>query len=142
MNARHRAKLLAAARTDRTFEEVELPRVGRVLRGRCLHCRSPLVLTLLGEPVGDATLEHILPRCHGGGDDLENLALACYRCNSAKGVSKDTLPANDPELVSLVARLKAERMARWRDPPPGLSPKPRERDPRPPRPRGKGRRRK
>lgn len=31
------------------------------------------------------TIDHVLPRSLGGGDDLANLALACRPCNSSKG---------------------------------------------------------
>jgi 5-methylcytosine-specific restriction endonuclease McrA len=115
----HRLRLLAAARSDKTFEEIDTPE-GRRLRGKCIHCRSALVLGLDGEPQSHITLEHILPRSHGGTNDLENLALACKRCNSQKGVYKDTLPKHSPELAALVEALKAERMKRWRDLPPLL----------------------
>jgi 5-methylcytosine-specific restriction endonuclease McrA len=30
-------------------------------------------------------VEHIVARQHGGGDSLENLALACHLCNAHKG---------------------------------------------------------
>jgi hypothetical protein len=30
-------------------------------------------------------IEHIVARQHGGSDDIENLALACHRCNLHKG---------------------------------------------------------
>jgi len=47
---------------------------------RCEYCRlhqdhSPFSLQV----------EHIIPRKHGGSDDLTNLALACDRCNLHKG---------------------------------------------------------
>ena len=32
-------------------------------------------------------VEHIIPRCHGGSDDGENLCLACPECNAAKGTN-------------------------------------------------------
>lgn len=31
------------------------------------------------------TLDHVIPRSRGGGDGVENLALACRSCNSSKG---------------------------------------------------------
>ncbi len=31
------------------------------------------------------TLDHVLPRCRGGGSTWENLVAACPECNSAKG---------------------------------------------------------
>jgi 5-methylcytosine-specific restriction endonuclease McrA len=30
-------------------------------------------------------IEHIVARQHGGGDELDNLALSCHLCNSKKG---------------------------------------------------------
>jgi 5-methylcytosine-specific restriction endonuclease McrA len=34
--------------------------------------------------VTSGIVEHVIPRAHGGGNDLANLVLACDRCNSAK----------------------------------------------------------
>lgn len=31
------------------------------------------------------TVDHLLPKAHGGTDDPSNLVAACRRCNSAKG---------------------------------------------------------
>jgi hypothetical protein len=36
-------------------------------------------------PLAALHVEHILPRKHGGSDDLANLALACVDCNLHKG---------------------------------------------------------
>ena len=30
-------------------------------------------------------VDHILPRRHGGSDDLSNLQALCYKCNANKG---------------------------------------------------------
>ena len=48
-------------------------------QGRCAYCHSP-------EWVGAArfTMDHLLPRSRGGTDTLENLALACRRCNQRR----------------------------------------------------------
>ena len=48
-------------------------------QGRCEYCRSP-------EWVGAArfTMDHLVPRSRGGTDTLENLALACRRCNERR----------------------------------------------------------
>lgn len=43
------------------------------------------MVDLNGDPISRATLEHIIPRTHGGTDALENLGLACARCNQGKG---------------------------------------------------------
>lgn len=132
-------RLLAVARTDRTFERCDVahtaqggcvatslggPRPAQrgELRGRpgwsgrCLHCKSRLVLEDDGTPVGEVTLEHIVPRSHGGTDDLENLGLACARCNHGKGVRIDRLPEHDERYQRVVGRLVEERRRRWRDP--------------------------
>ena len=44
--------------------------------------------------------DHIIPQKHGGGDDLNNLAWACFLCNSAKG---SEVAAYDPVTGQLVA---------------------------------------
>ena len=56
-------------------------------------------------------IEHIVPRQHGGGDNLSNLALACYRCNKFKGPN---LSARDP-MTGRIVRLFNPRRQRWRD---------------------------
>lgn len=44
----------------------------------CVYCRCPLdELT--------ATLEHIIPRSLGGGDNRDNVTLACRPCNQRRG---------------------------------------------------------
>jgi hypothetical protein len=40
----------------------------------CRYCRSHSFLSI----------DHVVPRCQGGDDDIENLALACKKCNSRK----------------------------------------------------------
>jgi hypothetical protein len=42
----------------------------------CEYCHSPEYLS-----PDRFTIDHILPQSLGGSDDLENLALACHRCN-------------------------------------------------------------
>lgn len=49
-------------------------------------------------PLIPLQIEHIVPRKHGGGDDLENLALACAECNLFKG---SNLTGIDPETDSI-----------------------------------------
>jgi len=45
-------------------------------------------------------VEHIVARQHGGSDDLDNLALACQRCNLHKGPN---LTGIDPLTKSVVS---------------------------------------
>jgi 5-methylcytosine-specific restriction endonuclease McrA len=69
-----------------------------------------------GEPISRATIEHIVPKSHGGTDDLDNLALADARANNQKGVRHDTRRWNDPKLQEIIARLQERRRQRWRTP--------------------------
>jgi 5-methylcytosine-specific restriction endonuclease McrA len=110
-----RRRILDIVATDATFERTE-HRGREVWLGKCLHCNAYLVVGLDGEPISRATIEHILPRVHGGTDDLENLGLACARCNHGKGSRHDQHYRRDPRVQELVARLLARRRERWRDP--------------------------
>lgn len=44
--------------------------------GLCCYCRQP------AKPL---TRDHVIPRVHGGTDDIDNLVPACRSCNSRKG---------------------------------------------------------
>jgi hypothetical protein len=55
--------------------------------------------------------EHIVARQHGGADDIENLALACHRCNLHKGPN---LSGIDPATGD-VAALFHPRRDQWAD---------------------------
>ena len=107
--------MLEAAATDRTFALVT--RDGhRWLEGKCIHCNRRLAMEISGVVKSTATLEHIVPRNHGGTDELENLAVACRRCNNTKGVRHDAQRWEDPKLQAVVETLR-ERRARRRRPP-------------------------
>ena len=56
-------------------------------------------------------IEHITARQHGGGDDTENLALACHLCNAHKGPN---LTGIDPASGDIVP-LFHPRRDRWQD---------------------------
>ena len=62
---------------------------------RCEYCGLPQS----AEPFFAFHIEHIIARQHGGGDEPENLALACYHCNARKGPN---LTALDPPTVAVV----------------------------------------
>ncbi|MBT8452632.1 MAG: HNH endonuclease [Deltaproteobacteria bacterium] len=114
MGARRKQKrLLEVAATDRTFEQKELDGAP-ILEGKCIHCQKKLSLRADGTPLNGATLEHIVPKNHGGTDDLENLAIACARCNSEKGLRHDHKRADDPRLQEVIARLRERRRRRLR----------------------------
>ena len=104
---------LAIIATDSTFERATAGD-REVWSGKCLHCNAKLLVGLDGEPISRATIEHIHPRNHGGTDDLENLGIACARCNSEKGVRHDHKRRDDPRLLEIVEKLREKRRARWR----------------------------
>lgn len=139
MNGRRsRALLLWIAATDKTFDRIDLPQ-GPALCGKCIHCGSRHTLLLDGTPVSDATIEHIVPRHHGGTDELTNLAIACVRCNGEKGIRHDARPQLDAKLQALIAKLQARRADRLRAPLPELQ-LPELRQPEPPAARASNRR--
>ena len=113
MAAAKRKTVLAIIATDATFEKmVVLGEPSWV--GKCIHCNSRLVIGLEGDTFGGATIEHIVPRTHGGSDALENLAMACGRCNSQKGIRIDPRRKDDPKLIAMVEMLRKRRQDRWR----------------------------
>lgn len=57
------------------------------------------------------TIDHVVPMREGGGEDLENLALACFHCNRRKS-NKQT--ATDPETGGSTA-LFNPRLQLWAD---------------------------
>jgi 5-methylcytosine-specific restriction endonuclease McrA len=108
-----RRAALAIAATDNTFAIREV-RGARAWVGKCIHCAARLVVELDGET--NATIEHIVPRGHGGPDEIENLALACARCNHLKGMRLDHRRRDDPTLSAVIDTLRARRLERWRPP--------------------------
>src|ERR1700761_7461716 len=72
---------------------------------RCEYCL--LAQSVL--PVGQFHVEHIVARRHGGGDEPENLALSCNRCNWNKGTNLSAIDADS----GLVVRLFNPRTDAW-----------------------------
>src|SRR5213596_3335546 len=60
-------------------------------------------------PLAALHVEHIVPKSHGGTDDLDNLALACIDCNLHKGTN---LTGFDPE-TNAVTHLFHPRRHNW-----------------------------
>ena len=95
---------------------------------RCLHCRRRLQVRADGEPLGHATLEHVVPRGWFGKraaaaltarvgnhpDDARNLATACARCNHGKGKGPDARGPSDARALEVVGALLEARLGRWR----------------------------
>jgi hypothetical protein len=48
-------------------------------RGRCWYCGATL------HPFKDFVVEHVVPLCRGGNDDITNLVPSCSYCNQSKG---------------------------------------------------------
>ncbi len=51
---------------------------------RCCWCGTRCVPE--SNKHNSATIEHVTPKCQGGTDTWENFAMACNRCNQARGV--------------------------------------------------------
>jgi len=81
--------------------------VRRRADNRCEYCG----LRQDESPLAALHIEHILPKKHGGTDDLENLALACIDCNLHKG---SNVAGYDPETGRLT-ELFSPRHHRWND---------------------------
>ena len=62
-------------------------------------------------PLAALHIEHVIPRIHGGKDDLDNLALACIDCNLHKGTN---LTGIDPQ-TSELTELFHPRRQKWQD---------------------------
>jgi 5-methylcytosine-specific restriction endonuclease McrA len=107
--------LVEIARTDCTFS-LKTVAARRMWVGKCIHCNRRLAFEEDGTAGPNVTIEHILPRNHGGGDDLRNLAIACQTCNQGKGTRHDCQPLGDPKLEALIERLRERRRSRWREP--------------------------
>jgi len=112
MSGRTRETILAIVATDASFVRARYGE-GEAYIGKCLHCGGRLVVSIDGAPLSRATIEHILPRAHGGTDALENLGLACARCNSEKGVRHDSRATFGGRLEEIVTALAARRSERW-----------------------------
>ena len=68
---------------------------------RCEYCHSPEYLS-----PDRFTLDHIQPRSRQGSDEIENLALACHRCNERRSNSTHSL---DPKTQTTVPLFNPRR---------------------------------
>ena len=88
---------------DAALREVVRVRAGN----RCEYCR----VRQEHVPFALLQIEHVRPKKHGGDDSVENLALACNRCNLSKGPN---LAGIDPE-TRTAALLFNPREQRWEE---------------------------
>jgi hypothetical protein len=72
---------------------------------RCEYCGLPQAV----DPFLRFHVEHIIPRQHGGADELDNLALACHHCNLHKGPN---LAGLDP-VTGRLTPLYHPRLHQW-----------------------------
>lgn len=70
----------------------------------CEYCQSPERLS-----ASRFTVDHLTPRSLGGSDELENLALACRRCNERR---YNFIASIDPETQQIVPIFNP-RMQSW-----------------------------
>jgi hypothetical protein len=78
------------------MDEATKKAVRRRAAGVCEYCHLPEahVLTRF-------TVEHVIPRKHGGSDDPRSLAYACLRCNLHKGTDLAGLDLRTRKLTRL-----------------------------------------
>jgi hypothetical protein len=88
---------------DRQTRQIVRDRAGN----RCEYCQLPQHLS----PIAQLQIEHIVPRKHGGGDHLDNLALACIDCNLAKSSNLSGIDPSSGQLVPLFN----PRTQRWNE---------------------------
>jgi 5-methylcytosine-specific restriction endonuclease McrA len=105
---------LAIIATDHTFKKKLISYNKEIWIGKCIFCNKKLCINLQGIPDDNVTIEHIIPKSKGGTNDLENLALACSRCNNEKGIRHDINKANKQRAFEVIEKLKEKRMKRWR----------------------------
>lgn len=87
-----------------------IPRAVRdLVRGRARHQCEYCGLEQALVPLVSFHVEHIVSRQHGGGDEVENLALACFHCNLHKGPN---LTGIDP-YIGAIAPLFNPRREVW-----------------------------
>ncbi len=101
--------ILQVVAQDRTFKPVE-----GGFQGKCIHCNTRLYVAQDGELMGKTTVEHIIPQAHGGTNELDNLALACRRCNHEKGRRHDVKGPGNAQYEKMVSFLQERRRKRFR----------------------------
>jgi len=105
--------ILEIINTDNTFNKSTY-RNQDVWIGKCIQCNRKLVISEKGKPISEATIEHIIPRNHGGSNEIENLAISCFGCNSLKGRTLDNRKRGHPRIEKVIASLQEKRTKRWR----------------------------
>src|SRR5215471_6139145 len=85
------------------------PKIKAQVRERAGNACEYCQLRQQDSPLAALHIEHVIPRVHGGSDDIDNLALACIDCNLHKGTN---LTGIDPE-TGTVTELFHPRNHNW-----------------------------
>lgn len=70
---------------------------------QCFYCQISFVR------IEDITIDHFFPKAHGGTWELDNLRLACFKCNNTKG---DTIPNEDGTITFIDKKNKQPKAQR------------------------------
>lgn len=86
--------------------------------GQCSYCKVEVRLNWMEyeKHDNDATVDHIIPKARGGKNSHSNYALACRRCNHAKGdrsVAEFLADPRSPEARAAEARKLRARSIRF-----------------------------
>lgn len=78
------------SRPKRYRDYFQLRRIYDAQRGICAYCKRPMLdprWHLQRTPIQDdwPTRDHFIPIADGGTDNDDNIVIACYQCNNAKG---------------------------------------------------------
>jgi len=58
--------------------------LSRYQKHKCVYCDRQVGVH---SKKRDPTFDHVIPKCLGGEDSLKNGVMACYRCNSLRGIT-------------------------------------------------------
>lgn len=75
---RGRFRANSGRRRKRRNPRPQVKKIYKASGGVCEYCLNPVAES-------EATVDHVVPKSRRGGNEVENLALACYDCNQAKG---------------------------------------------------------
>lgn len=71
-------------RNRRSVLKETLLRLHNEWGGRCCYCNHPVYLTVSENAANRATLDHFIPKSRRGSSIMNNLIVACRKCNSHK----------------------------------------------------------
>lgn len=68
-----------------TLVRTVLPILYERQKAKCFYCGIETLMSVGLRADWKATLEHIIPKSKGGSDEIDNLVMACFRCNQLRG---------------------------------------------------------